>query len=66
MAMDKESNAYTIIFATIMVVVVGGLLAFLAIPCTLPADNVSVDSSTPVAGTVIVVVVRTPFRSAAG
>ena len=42
------------------------LLAFLAIPCTLPADNVSVDSSTPVAGTVIVVVVRTPFRSAAG
>ncbi|NDA99049.1 MAG: hypothetical protein EBY31_07600, partial [Flavobacteriia bacterium] len=31
MAMDKESNAYTIIFATIMVVVVGGLLAFLAI-----------------------------------
>ena len=31
MAMDKESNTYTIIFATIMVVVVGGLLAFLAL-----------------------------------
>lgn len=31
MAMNKESNTYTIIFATIMVVVVGGLLAFLAI-----------------------------------
>lgn len=31
MGMDKEGNAYTIIFSTIMVVVVGGLLAFLAI-----------------------------------
>ncbi|MFT7156881.1 MAG: Na+-transporting NADH:ubiquinone oxidoreductase subunit C [Parvicella sp.] len=31
MAINKESNLYTIIFATIMVVLVGGLLAFLSI-----------------------------------
>jgi Na+-transporting NADH:ubiquinone oxidoreductase subunit C len=31
MAINKESNVYTIIFATIMVVVVGGLLAFLSL-----------------------------------
>ena len=30
MAMNKESNAYTLIFAVIMVVVIGGLLAFVA------------------------------------
>lgn len=30
MAINKESNAYTIIFAIIMVVIVGGLLAFIA------------------------------------
>lgn len=31
MAINKESNLYTIVFATIMVVVVGGLLAFLSL-----------------------------------
>lgn len=31
MAINKESNAYTIIFATVMVVVVGGILAFLSL-----------------------------------
>lgn len=31
MALNKESNLYTIIFATIMVVVVGGILAFLSL-----------------------------------
>lgn len=30
MALNKESNVYTIVFAIIMVVIVGGLLAFLA------------------------------------
>jgi len=30
MAINKESNAYTIIFAVVMVVVVGGLLAFIS------------------------------------
>jgi Na+-transporting NADH:ubiquinone oxidoreductase subunit C len=30
MAINKESNVYTIVFATIMVVIVGGVLAFLA------------------------------------
>jgi Na+-transporting NADH:ubiquinone oxidoreductase subunit C len=30
MAMNKESNAYTVIFAIVMVVVIGGLLAFVA------------------------------------
>jgi len=30
MAINKESNVYTIVFATIMVIVVGGILAFLA------------------------------------
>jgi Na+-transporting NADH:ubiquinone oxidoreductase subunit C len=30
MAINKESNVYTIIFAIIMVVIVGGLLAFVA------------------------------------
>ena len=31
MAINKESNVYTIVFATIMVVVVGGVLAFLSL-----------------------------------
>ncbi len=31
MALNKESNVYTIIFATIMVVVVGGILAYLSL-----------------------------------
>ncbi|MBU3658357.1 MAG: NADH:ubiquinone reductase (Na(+)-transporting) subunit C [Flavobacteriales bacterium] len=31
MAINKESNTYTILFATIMVVVVGGILAFLSL-----------------------------------
>ena len=31
MAINKESNGYTIIFATIMVVLVGGILAFLSL-----------------------------------
>jgi len=31
MAMNKESNVYTVIFATVMVVVVGGILAFLSL-----------------------------------
>ncbi len=30
MALDKDSNVYTIIFATIMVIIVGGLLAFVS------------------------------------
>lgn len=30
MAINKESNAYTVIFATVMVVIVGGLLAFVS------------------------------------
>ena len=30
MAIDKDSNVYTIVFATIMVIIVGGLLAFIA------------------------------------
>jgi Na+-transporting NADH:ubiquinone oxidoreductase subunit C len=30
MAIDKESNLYTILFATIMVIIVGGLLAFIS------------------------------------
>jgi len=31
MAINKDSNSYTIIFATIMVIVVGGILAFLSL-----------------------------------
>jgi Na+-transporting NADH:ubiquinone oxidoreductase subunit C len=31
MAINKESNVYTVVFATIMVVVVGGILAFLSL-----------------------------------
>lgn len=31
MAINKESNSYTILFATLMVVVVGGILAFLSL-----------------------------------
>ncbi len=30
MAIDRDSNVYTIVFATVMVVIVGGLLAFIA------------------------------------
>lgn len=30
MAIDRDSNVYTIIFATVMVIIVGGLLAFIA------------------------------------
>jgi hypothetical protein len=39
---------------------------FLASPWTFPAAKVMVDSRTPVAGTVMLVVVRTPLRSLAG
>ena len=41
MGINKDSNAYTVIFATAMVVVVGGLLAFVSTSLKpLQEDNV--------------------------
>jgi len=43
MTINRESNGYTIIFATIMVVLVGGLLAFVAMSLK-PAQQANIDN----------------------
>ena len=70
----NEPSFFDIVFtvvspAAVAVIKAQAILAaeeFFAKPWTFPAASVMVDSRTPVAGTVILVIVRTPLRSLAG